>query len=101
MGQVWKARTGASPSDQAIRDLDAKTFKGDLGKAVQYITGTPAGRTTGEVLDNIQNFVKATGWQSDKLHAGYMSSRLKKPTRLDDSRWQNIVNDGGELFYFA
>jgi hypothetical protein len=91
LGQMWKARTGASPSDQAIRDLDAKTFRGDLGKAQQYFTGQPAGRTTADVLQNIQNFAASTGQQNDKLHDGYMQTHLIKPSGLDPARWQSIM----------
>lgn len=92
LGQLWKARTGASPSDQAIRDLDASTFKGDIGKAFQYITGKPAGRTTEAILNNIQDFAKNTGIQSDKLHDGYWKTHLIKPTGLAQERWDPIAS---------
>ena len=72
LGQLWKARTGAAPTDQAIRDLDTKTFKGNLAKMGQYFTGKPTGITTRAVLDNIQDFADVSGKQSDKLHEGYM-----------------------------
>jgi hypothetical protein len=94
IGQMWKARTGQAPTDQAIKDLDAKTFKGDLGKATQFFTGKPAGRTTEAVLANIQNFAKSSGQQADKLHEGYMRTHLIKPAGLDDDRWQPILNTG-------
>lgn len=92
LGQMWKARTGASPTDQALRDLDAKTFKGDLGKAFQYFSGKPAGVTTGDVLQNIQDFAADSGLQSDKFHSSYMDSHKLKPSGLEQSRWDPILN---------
>ena len=92
LGQMWKARTGSSPTDQAIRDLDAKTLKGSLAKAYQYFSGKPAGITTSEILDNVQAFASDSGMQADKLHSGYMKSHLIKPTGLNNDRWQNILS---------
>lgn len=92
LGQMWKARTGASPTDQALKDLDAKTFKGDLGKAYQYFSGKPAGVTTGDVLQNIQDFAADSGLQSDKFHSSYMDSHKLKPSGLEQSRWDPIFN---------
>ena len=99
LGQLWKARTGAAPTDQAIRDLDAKTFKGNLAKAAQYITGKPMGITTKEVLENIQSFADKSGKQSDALHEGYMKTHLIKPSGLDEERWNNIKNNTRGLSY--
>lgn len=99
LGQMWKARTGSSPTDQAIRDLDARTFKGDLGKAAQYFSGKPAGRTTAEVLQNIQDFAEQSGKQADKLHAGYMQTHLIKPKGLSNDRWKTI-NDSARGLSF-
>lgn len=99
LGQLWKARTGASPTDQSLRDLDAKTFKGDLAKAAQYITGKPAGITTEEILNNIQDFVKQSGLQADRLHEGYMTSRMQKPEGMSQDRWDIISkNERGTSF---
>lgn len=91
LGQMWKARTGASPTDQAIRDLDASTLKGDLGKAYQYFSGNAAPRTTANVLDAIQSFAKQSGMQADKLHAGYMQSHLVKPKNMSQEDFSGIV----------
>lgn len=92
LGQMWKARTGSSPTDQAIRDLDAKTFKGSLGKAYQYFSGKPAGVTTPEILQNIQDFAADSGLQSDKFHEAYMGSHKIKPSGLEEKRWQPLFN---------
>lgn len=92
LGQMWKARTGQSPSDQAIRDLDAKTLKGDIGKAYQYFSGNAAPRTTAEIMGAIQNFAKQSGQQADKLHNGYMQSHLVKPKNMSQADFDNIVS---------
>jgi hypothetical protein len=94
LGQLWKARTGASPSEQAIHDLDAKTFKGSLAKAAQYFSGKPAGVTTTDILNNIQEFAKTSGMQADELHKAYMASRLVKPKDLDEDRWNPLAQAG-------
>lgn len=91
LGQMWKARTGASPTDQAIRDLDAKTFQGDLGKALQYFSGNAAPRTTEGVMNAIQNFADISGKQADKLHTGYMQSHLIKPKNMAQADFDRIV----------
>lgn len=91
LGQMWKARTGTSPTDQSIRDLDTKTFKGDLGKAYQYFSGTPAPRTTEGVMEAIQSFADVSGKQADKLHSGYMQSHLVKPRNMSQGDFNNIV----------
>lgn len=94
LGQMWKARTGTAPTDQAIKDLDSSTFKGDLGKAITYITGQTAPATTEGVLNNIQAFAEDSGRMADRLHAGYMKTHLIKPSGLDDDRWTPIASTG-------
>lgn len=100
LGQLWKARTGASPTDQSLRDLDTKTLHGDVNNAVSYFTGQPKGATTQDNLLALRRFVADSGMQADKLHAGYMRSHLIKPSGLEESRWQNIVS-GGRGMTFA
>lgn len=99
LGQLWKARTGATPTDAAIRDLDTKTFQGDLNKAVSYITGKPAGGTTQAVLSNIQDFADHSGKLADQFHEGYMKAHLIKPQDLEDSRWKPIAETGRGINY--
>lgn len=94
LGQMWKARTGSAPTDQAIKDLDSTTFKGDLGKAITYISGQTAPATTEGVLNNIQSFAEDSGRMADRLHAGYMKTHLIKPSGLDDDRWAPIASTG-------
>lgn len=90
LGQMWKARTGTAPTNEALKDLDQSTFKGDIGKAYTYITGKTTGATTQEVLNNIQQFAAQSGVQADQLHSGYMASRMEKPTGLSQARWDKI-----------
>ncbi|MES1989094.1 MAG: hypothetical protein V4440_13900 [Pseudomonadota bacterium] len=91
LGQMWKARTGTAPTNEAIRDLDQKTFKGDINKAVTFFTGKATGGTTQSILQNIKDFAKDSGDAADLFHSQYMKAHLIKPTGLDDSRWQNIA----------
>lgn len=99
LGQMWKARTGASPTDQALKDLDSKTFKGDIGRAYTYITGNTAPATTQQVLDNIQSFARDSGEQADQFHGGYMRTHLLKPKGLAEDRWNPIATTGRGLSF--
>ncbi len=92
LGQVWQARTGKSPTDQDIKNLDTQTFNGDINKMTSYWTGKPAGASTQEVYNNLQQFVAHTGQKADLDHEAYMAPHLIKPQGLDDNRWQPIVN---------
>lgn len=99
LGQLWKARTGATPTDAAIRDLDTSTFKGDFNKAASYITGKPAGATTSAILQNIKDFADQSGKLADQFHQGYMNAHLIKPQDLDESRWKPIADTGRGVSY--
>jgi hypothetical protein len=88
---MWQARTGRAPTDQAIKELDAKTLKGDMGKMYTYFTGQPAPANTQAVMDNLQQFARHTGELADKSHEAYMATHLIKPTGLDDARWNPIM----------
>jgi hypothetical protein len=93
LGQMWKARTSASPTDQALKDLDQKTFQGDLGKAYTYFTGKTAGATTQDVLQNLQNFVAESGIQAEKQHEAYMAARQSKVLNgLKPEDQQSLMN---------
>lgn len=101
LGQLWKARTGSSPTDQSLRDVDAKTFKGDIGKVLTYFTGKPKGATTQDNMKALAKFTADSGLQADKLHAGYMKSRLKPPSRLAPDRVANVEANRGLSFQEA
>ncbi len=100
LGQMWKARTGASPTDQAIKDLDTSTFKGDISKAANYFTGSiAAGATTKDVLQNLQDFAKDSGFQADKEHAGFMKSRMTLNPGLSKSNKEILSHLGRGLSF--
>lgn len=91
LGQIWKARTGSSPTDAAMRDLDSKTLHGDVSKMGTYFSGKPMGATTPEVLANLQQFVKHTGELADEQHQAYMAPHLVKPAHLKPELWDPIA----------
>lgn len=87
LGQLWKARTGASPTDQSIKDLDINTIQSALHKKLTWVDGKPRGATTPQIVDALQKFIDDSGKQADKLHEGYMKPRLTKPYGLAEERW--------------
>lgn len=99
LGQLWKARTGASPTDQAIKDLDINTIQGALHKKLTWVDGKPRGATSQEVVNALQKFIEDSGNQADKLHEGYMKPRLIKPFGLSQERWKSIQESGRGLTY--
>lgn len=92
LGQLWKSRSGAAPTQESMRDLDSRTFKGDITKMATYFTGKPQGATTEAVLDNLRQFTKHTGDLTDAQHDAYMAPHLVKPAGLDEDRWNPIKN---------
>lgn len=99
LGQLWKARTGAAPTDQSIRDLDINTIQAALHKKLTWVDGKPRGATSKEIIDSLQKFVDDSGKQADKLHEGYMKPRLIKPFGLSEERWKAIQASGRGLSY--
>lgn len=91
LGQIWKARTGSSPTNEAMKDLDSKTLHGDINKMGTYFTGKPMGATTQEVLSNLQQFVQHTGELADEQHTAYMAPHLVKPAHLKQELWDPIA----------
>lgn len=99
LGQLWKARTGAAPTDQSIRDLDINTIQAALHKKLTWVDGQPRGATTDEIVNALQKFVDDSGRQADRLHEGYMKSHLIKPFGLSQERWDNIKNTSRGLSF--
>lgn len=99
LGQLWKARTGSSPTDQAIKDLDINTIQGALNKKLTWVDGKPRGATSQEVVNVLQRFIDDSGNQADKLHEGYMKPRLIKPYGLSPERWKAIQESGRGMTY--
>lgn len=92
LGQIYKARTGAAPTNEVLQTARQATLKGDLGKAYTYLTGNQAPATTQNIMSSLSEMAKSMGSQADKFHDGYMKAHLIKPSGLANERWQNIVN---------
>lgn len=92
IAQLWKARSGNSPSDQDMKQMQDQTGKRDFNHLVTYVTGNPSlvGASTQDTLANLKQFIVSTGLKADQQHEGYMAPRLIKPTGLDDDRWNHI-----------
>lgn len=94
LGQIYKARTGAAPSEQVLQNIRQSTAQGQLDKAYTYITGNQAPATSNDIITSLKNMASSMGQQADKFHKGYMNSHLIKPSGLEDSRWQPIADTG-------
>jgi hypothetical protein len=94
LGQLYKARTGAAPGEQVLKDIRQSTAEGNLGKAYTYITGNQAPATSQAITSSLKSMAQSMGQQADKFHQGYMNSHLIKPSDLEDSRWKPILDTG-------
>lgn len=92
LGQIYKARTGAAPTERVLEDIRQATASGAIGKAYTYVTGQQAPATTKSIVDSLESMVMSMGNQADKLHEGYMKSHLIKPSGLEQGRWDAIFN---------
>lgn len=101
LGQVYKARTGAAPQQDVLEQARQDTAKGKGGKWYTYFTGKEAPATTPEIQDSLLDMASSMGMQADKLHAGYMKSRLKAPTGLAPDRQANVDSGRGMSFQEA
>lgn len=99
LGQVYKARTGAAPTDNVMQHINQATAKGRLGEAYTYITGNQAPGTTQDIADSLQQMVGSMGQQADKLHEGYMASRLSMGKDLAPDRADRIAKLGRGLSF--
>lgn len=94
LGQLYKARTGSSPTEKVLEEIRQSTAKGDLAKAYTYITGNQAPATTRDITNSLIDMAKSMGDQADKFHEGYMKSHLIKPSGLDEEKWTPILQTG-------
>lgn len=94
LGQLYKARTGTSPTDTVLNDARQQTAKGKFGKVYTYFTGEQAPATTQGISDSLMEMADQMGKQSDQLHEGYMKARLHKPKNLDPQIFQPIADSG-------
>lgn len=101
LGQIYKARTGAAPSNDVLAEARQNTAKGQAGKVYTYFTGQQAPATTKDIQDSLKNMAASMGSQADKLHDGYMRTRLKPPTGLEPDRMASIDAGRGLSFQEA
>lgn len=92
LGQLWKARTGAAPTDQVLKEFNVGTVQQNLNRVYQWATGKPAPGNTKQVMSALKDFVGSTGESLDQQHQAYWKNHLIKPKGLDDDRWDNIKN---------
>lgn len=99
LGQVYKARTGTAPTDTVLKHINQSTAKGKLGEAYTFATGKQAPATTDAIADSLQQMVGSMGEQADKLHDGYMASRLSMGKDLAPDRAERIAKLGRGLSF--
>lgn len=101
LGQIYKARTGAAPTNEVLQTARQETAKGQTGKWYTYFTGKQAPATSADIQDSLMGMAASMGTQSDKIHSGYMKSRLKPPSGLDPDRIANVDAGRGLSFQEA
>jgi hypothetical protein len=93
LAQLFQARTGKTPTDQDMQHISEQTAKRGFNHAITWASGNPTlvGASTQKTLDNILQFVDATGTKADQQNDAYMSPRLAPPTGLEKSRADHIA----------
>lgn len=99
LGQIYKARTGATPTNEIFQQARQDTAKGKFGKVYTFFTGKQSPATTDDIVKSLEDMSLAMGKQADKLHEGYMKVKLIKPKGLDQDRWDNIVKNNRGLSF--
>lgn len=99
LAQVYKARTGSTPTDTVLKDIHQATIKGKFGAAYTMVTGKQAPATSNEIADSLQQMAASMGDQADKLHEGYMQSRLSMGKDLAPDRAERISKLGRGLSF--
>lgn len=75
LGQIYKARTGAAPTQEIMKAINQSTASGKLNHAYTFVTGRQAPATTADIAHSLQSMAFSMGQQADKLHDGYMRTR--------------------------
>lgn len=75
LGQLWKARTGGTLTNEELKHMDPKTIQSQLGPIGTYFTGDPKAITTPAATNAIKQFVVQSGKTADQIHDNYMQSR--------------------------
>lgn len=101
LAQLYQARTGKTPTDQDMAAIKEKTAKAGFNHAVTYFTGNPTlvGSSTKATMDNILQFVDATGTKADQQNEAYMSTRRSPPTGLAKERADHVLSVTRGLSY--
>lgn len=91
--QLAKARFG-TVTDNIMKDINEKTGKRDFNHFITYVTGNPSliGATTEATLDNLQQFIVATGEQADQQNTSYMAPRMNPPSGLAKERVEHVMS---------
>lgn len=92
LGQVYKARTGAAPTETVLQDARQGTASGQGNKWYTYFTGQQAPATTDNIVSSLEDMLKSMGENADMEHDSYMAPHLIKPQGLSSDRWDNIKN---------
>lgn len=104
LGQLYKARTGAAPTQEVLHTARQDTTKGKFNQWYTYFTGQQAPATTASIADSLQEMAASMGQQTDQLHDKYMRSRGGNavPTRLrekypEDAARLDTMQRGGSF----
>lgn len=71
--------------------LEPGSLKGDVGKALQYLTGAPQSGSTQQLLQMLRDSIVRQGNQAQTNREGYFNAiRAMAPTALDPGRRQQL-----------
>lgn len=101
LGQIWKARTGAAPTNEVMSSLNTPNIEQNMRKLYTAVTGdSSSGTSTPQIVNALTNFVQKTGLQLDKMHDNYFQDHLIKPPGMDQADFDSIVSRAkrGESF---
>lgn len=87
MGLARLISPGGVVGEKTVSDINQATAKGDLNKALTYITGTPFNGTTQDVVKMYRDSVKRQGETAQQNREGEMAYlRGLAPTDLEEPR---------------
>lgn len=94
LGQIYKARTGAAPTNEIFSQARQATAQGQFDKAYTFMTGNQAPATTPQIMSSLEDMVRHMGIQADTLHDGYMQVHGASifPSRLAPDRKAKLAN---------
>lgn len=94
LGQLYKARTGASPGEQIMKDIRQPVASAQFNKAWTYLSGKQAPGTSADITASLKDAADSMGKQADQFHEGYMKPHIIKPAGVTDEQWQPIAAIG-------